>query len=269
MQQNYQDAMAIVRKFGKPDLFITFTCNPNWPEIKGSLPKNTSYQNAPLLVVRVFHLKLLAFIEDITKSHAFGKPVAYVYVVEFQKRGLPHAHILLILNEADKFYSANQIDDLIWAEIPDKNENPKLYELVAKHMIHGPCGIINPNAVCMQDNKCTKRFPKDFNDRTLLEVNGYPLYKRPDNGRFVEKTLFDGQCYKLDNRWVVGYVPKLLLKYECHINVEVCSSIQSVKYLFKYVYKGHDCANVRIVEQSNNLQNVLVWDEINNYLGKY
>ena len=34
MQQNNQDATAIVRKFGRPDLFITFTCNPTWPEIK-------------------------------------------------------------------------------------------------------------------------------------------------------------------------------------------------------------------------------------------
>lgn len=33
MHQLYQDAMSIVRQFGKPDLFITFTCNPNWPEI--------------------------------------------------------------------------------------------------------------------------------------------------------------------------------------------------------------------------------------------
>ena len=37
MQQNYQDAMAIVRKFGKPDLFITVTCNPNWREIVENL----------------------------------------------------------------------------------------------------------------------------------------------------------------------------------------------------------------------------------------
>jgi hypothetical protein len=33
MQMNYQDALAIVREFGKPDYFITFTANPAWPEI--------------------------------------------------------------------------------------------------------------------------------------------------------------------------------------------------------------------------------------------
>ena len=37
MQQNYQDPMSIVRKYGKPDLFITFTCNPKWKEIEEQL----------------------------------------------------------------------------------------------------------------------------------------------------------------------------------------------------------------------------------------
>ena len=44
----------------------------------------------------------------------------------------------------------------------------------------------------------------------------------------------------LDNRWVVPYNPKLLMMFNCNINVEACSSITSVKYLFKYIYKGHD-----------------------------
>ncbi|XP_022847592.1 uncharacterized protein LOC111370120 [Olea europaea var. sylvestris] len=47
----------------------------------------------------------------------------------------------------------------------------------------------------------------------------------------------------LDNRWVVPYNPYLSAKFDCQINVEVCSSIKALKYLYKYVYKGHDRIN--------------------------
>ena len=48
-------------------------------------------------------MKLKLFIEDVMENHVLGKPVAYVFVTEFQKRGLPHAHLLVILREEDKF----------------------------------------------------------------------------------------------------------------------------------------------------------------------
>ncbi|XP_043476309.1 uncharacterized protein LOC122507578 [Leptopilina heterotoma] len=37
MMQQYQDSMAIVARHGRPDLFITMTCNPNWKEIQENL----------------------------------------------------------------------------------------------------------------------------------------------------------------------------------------------------------------------------------------
>jgi len=76
-----------------------------------------------------------------------------------------------------------------------------------------------------------------------MEVNGYPLYRRRDQGRFIMKNGF-----RLDNRHVVPYCKYLTLKYNAHINVEVCSSIKAIKYVFKYVFKGHDCANVLSTE---------------------
>jgi len=66
----------------------------------------------------------------------------------------------------------------------------------------------------------------------------------------------------LDNRWVVPYHPYLSLKYGSHINVELCSSVASVKYIYKYIYKGFDCASVEINHQSNNKSK----DEVNTYL---
>ncbi|XP_035700915.1 uncharacterized protein LOC110861863 [Folsomia candida] len=57
MQQNFQDAMTIVREYGKPSLFITFTCNPKWPEIKSNLLPGQHGNNRPDIVARVFDRK--------------------------------------------------------------------------------------------------------------------------------------------------------------------------------------------------------------------
>ena len=80
-----------------------------------------------------------------------------------------------------------------------------------------------------------KQFPKKFTDTTSSPKDGYPLYRRMHYSRTVEVGGI-----KLDNRWVVPYNPYLLLKYNAYINVEICSTVSAVKYLYKYVYKGHD-----------------------------
>nr|GMD66909.1 uncharacterized protein LOC109176597 [Ipomoea batatas] len=68
MRGRYMDAMSLVQNFGKPDFFLTITCNPNWPEIKRLLEFNDEAQNRPDLVARVFHAKLQELKNDITKK---------------------------------------------------------------------------------------------------------------------------------------------------------------------------------------------------------
>jgi hypothetical protein len=72
---------------------------------------------------------------------------------------------------------------------------------------------------------------------------------------------------ELDNCWVVPHNVYLSTKYDMHINVEVCNTICAVKYLFKYVYKGHDRAAVEISRQSDNAieGNVVKANEIKKY----
>ncbi|UYV76743.1 hypothetical protein LAZ67_14001932, partial [Cordylochernes scorpioides] len=237
MQQNYQDAMAIVRKFGRPDLFVTFTCNPRWTDIVENLLPNQNPSDRPDLVARVFNLKLQQLLHEIVSQHVLGVVIARVHVVEFQKRGLPHAHMLFMLREEDKPRDRDAIDMLVCAEIPSPTMQVQLYDMVRKHMIHGPCGNFNLHSPCMSDGKCTKDFPKSFLQLTEANNNGYPRYRRRDDGQ----TLVVG-THEVDNRWVVPYNPYLLVRFNAHINVEVCASVKSVKYLFKYVYKGHDIA---------------------------
>ncbi len=96
-----------------------------------------------------------------------------------------------------------------------------------------------------------------------MDVNGYPIYRRRDMGH----TLLV-HCIELDNRWVVPHNVYLSTKYDVHINVEVCNNIRVVKYLFKYVYKGHDRATIEILRQSDNAieGNVVEANEIQKYL---
>nr|XP_051207578.1 uncharacterized protein LOC127323481 [Lolium perenne] len=123
-------------------------------------------------------------------------------------------------------------------EIPDKEKYHVLHDLVIKHMLHGPCGELKKSCPCMIDGQCRFHYPREFCAATQQGKDSYPIYRRRDNGRGVRIRGAD-----LDNRWVVPYNPFLLMRYNCHINVEACSSIKAVKYLFKYIYKGHDKAS--------------------------
>ncbi|XP_057310674.1 uncharacterized protein LOC130648635 [Hydractinia symbiolongicarpus] len=254
MAQNYQDAMAVIGKFGKPDFFLTFTCNPKWREITENLFAGQRAHDRPDLVSRVFKLKLNELLKDVTEMGVLGKTIAHVYVIEFQKRGLPHCHLLIHLDPNDKLRDADDIDSVISAEIPNQQEHPELFEIVRSCMIHGPCGHLNHNSRCMEDDVCTKSFPKNFLASTVAEVNGYPLYRRRDNGIHINVNNVD-----VDNRWIVPYNPWLSKKYNAHINLEACMSVKSVKCLYKYIYKGHDCANIEINERIDH-------DEVQTFL---
>ncbi|GFV21567.1 helitron_like_N domain-containing protein [Trichonephila clavipes] len=160
IEQNFQDAMSVVRDFGKPDLFLTFTCNPKWKEIKDNLFPEQKPHDRPDLVARIFDIKKKALLQDLKKNGSFGRIVADIHVIEFQKRGLPHMHLLLILAEEDKIRDPEIIHLIVSAELPDKTVDSKLHEIVKSTMIHGPCGVLNPNAPCIVDGVCTKGYPK-------------------------------------------------------------------------------------------------------------
>ncbi|KAL6176715.1 hypothetical protein ACLB2K_053348 [Fragaria x ananassa] len=257
MNQRYQDAMALVQKYGKPDIFLTMTCNPNWEEIREELLSGQVAQDRPDLCTRIFRVKFEELKEDVIKKGVLGNVVAYVYVIEFQKRGLSHVHMLLILNDDDKLNNPDDYDKIVRAEIPSQDEEPTLYNAVLGHMIHGPCGVHKRNAPCMKSGSCKRGYPKSFSANTCQGNDSYPIYRRRD---IHSNTDFDDNVNRqVDNRWVVPYNPWLLTKYDCHVNVEVCCSIKSVKYLYKYVYKGPDRVTFGVRQEANE-------DEVRNYV---
>lgn len=102
MYQLLQDAMALGRYYKKIDLFITMTANPKWPEITRELFPGQTAADRPDLVARVFHLKMKQLIREIFVDGILGRTVAYVFTIEFQKRGLPHMHLLIFFEQDDK-----------------------------------------------------------------------------------------------------------------------------------------------------------------------
>ena len=124
------------------------------------------------MVARIFKLKLSASMQDIVKSELFGKFVAYVKVIEFQKRRLLQSHTLFIRGWGGgggggggdvKPFTTEDIDLLVCAEI---SQDKISRELVARHMMPCPCGLANPNSPCMKDEHCNKKIHKSFNQQT-------------------------------------------------------------------------------------------------------
>ena len=156
--------------------------NPNWDEIAWELLSGqTSYDRLDL-VSRVFKLKKEELLDDIYKRNIFGRVPAYIYVIEFQKRGLPHIHLLVILDENCWLCTLHDIDSYISAQWPDPVTQPLLFETVKATMVYGPCGNFNPSAPCMQNDKCQKGYPKPFQQTIHTAKDGYPLYAHPDDG---------------------------------------------------------------------------------------
>ena len=161
---------------GSPPLFVTFTCNPDWAEILGELLPEQKPADRPDLCARVFKMKLDELMNDIKKKQVFGKVSGIVYSIEFQKRGLPHAHILIILDADDAPLTTDDYDKFVCAELPDPEQDPELFGIITKRNLHGPCSdrCQDENGVCKKDYlKIFKaQTERNSNERKLSETEG-------------------------------------------------------------------------------------------------
>ena len=179
--------------------------------------------------------------------------------------------MLVILETAIE--TVEKVDRIVTAELPDPVRDPELWETITTTMVHSPCGAEYPNTPCIQDGRgingtCSKYFPKDFSSTTIIERSGYPKYQQhePELGRYtftkrIKQPNGTYADFQYSNAWIVPYNPYLSKRFNCHINTEVCSSIQAVKYIYKYIYKGPDMANIVVGEgqhqQIHEVQNYL------------
>ena len=195
-------------------------------------------------VCRLFWRKVDYFIRMVRDEHIFGYCVGMVLVVEFQKRGLPHAHAILTL--AKKIRTPEEVDAVVTTAIPDKKSDPELFNLVTTKMVHQECG---PR--CMRKNRCSKGYPMAWRDETTLDDGrGFVAMKRPFEPH-PQRPQEPKQQFKLggkiyDRRSIVPYNAFLLRRLGCHVNVVPVNSFRQVSYLFKYVFKGGDLAQLEM-----------------------
>ena len=274
-----KNALALVSEYGRPTLFITLTCNPYWPEIvEQLLPGQTAFDRGDI-VCQVFHRKLEIVLKNIrygkyfkikNKRNEFYKIQFEVRVIEYQRRGLPHAHMVFKFKDntdlpryEEKAALASWIDHHITAtypstpsdeeplEIGESYEEDLIYAAIVKsHMLH-KC-FPESNGGCKNEkNVCSKGFDSNIvANVTSFDERGFPQYRRP-----TVKSLY-----------VVPHNRELLLDWNGHANVEFAGSTYTVIYLYKYLFKG----SKKVKMQLTNADDVNNNDEINLYLrGRY
>ena len=236
----YADAMTLPAHFGGIDYFLTFTTNPHWPEIAAH--SNISHgMNSPDLYCRVFYIKMKALLVDVLQNGVLGVVVAFAWSVEFQQRGLPHLHLVIIVRPEDKPHSPEIVDRVVSAQFPDPAADIDYFRAVCKHMIHGPCGYLKPSHYCMKGGTCRFDYPKRLQDSTTIPADGYTALARP-----FGRSVCISDTFVADNSWVVPHNRYLLLRYDAHVNVEASASITVVKYMFSYIYKGTKSSSAAI-----------------------
>ncbi|KAF6514101.1 hypothetical protein HZS61_006357 [Fusarium oxysporum f. sp. conglutinans] len=204
------DALALARRFGKPTFFITMTTNPGWPDIASALRSGQHFTDAPTVACRAFHMRL-QHLKAFIKRH-FGRLIYAITVVEFQKRGLPHAHMLIKVSPEP---TIDALDAIISAELPRSPADAALRASVLRTNIHSRNHLNGPS-YCNREGRCRIHF------------------RRREE----------------EDAWVVPYMPSLILYMDCHINVDVCLSVNVFMYLFKYLFKGPDKTSFRVSDDS-------------------
>ena len=190
-------------------------------------------------------IKIKKKIRNFIERYVFNEIKTHTYVIKFQKRNLFRVYILIINHFLNEITNDNvDVVDKIVISLMSKNyvtnskfKKTRLYDLMTSHMIHKNCFKIK-NVVCHDKNDiCIKRFFKS--QRNITNLNHSFDYSQMR--RFSRKCVSN---ISWNNIWIVSYNEYLLLKYQIYINVEICTSIKSMIYFYKYVFKNFDFVDV-------------------------
>jgi hypothetical protein len=154
LQKLAKNALAIVTELGKPTLFLTVSCNnPKRPDITSRVLEGQTAFDRPDITVPVFHAKIAALINNLKYQKYSKEEFVYEMMrsIEYQYRGMPHAHIVMQLKDvphnANGFIESSWIDANLSTEMPITQDNLCSHEekeyarKVKMHMKHHCCSL--------------------------------------------------------------------------------------------------------------------------------
>eukprot|EP00660_Eupelagonema_oceanica_P008530 gene8530-21023_t len=270
-----QNALAISARKGKATFFDTMTCNPHWPEIQECLLRHQTAEDRPDLCAAVFKQKLTQVLRAITTGkwhtrwrkerefrNADGVLVMEledtilkwrIYVIEYQFRGLPHAHIVYRVETLDgsQLLLGEEIDRVVQARYPTKDPKTGKYtsdadakhaEMITKHMLHQCTEQCRPEH--WRGERCQDGFPFPLCKKTHLDARGFVEYCRLTE----------------EDRYVVPHNGEILIELDCHYCRVVATLSKVLRYLYKYLHKGPDTAASKQVRARDKKQRHLKGD---------
>uniref|UniRef100_A0A0K0FSG3 Helitron_like_N domain-containing protein n=1 Tax=Strongyloides venezuelensis TaxID=75913 RepID=A0A0K0FSG3_STRVS len=212
-----------------------------------------------------------ALIHDLKENKIMGNVVYLQSTIEFQKRSLPHIHILVKVSKNDFRLTSDQVDKCVKAKFPDKEKNPRLFKIVTKTMVHSRCDISKTKVLCWNEEKniCTEKFSeqyqKNFTDRFGNKVNNdfcvtYNLYFNLKYNSHINYTHKSNE-----NKIAADVVETVDSKNEVllHIDSRYVGPSEAVWRIMKYPILYKDWTVVRLAIHLIN-KDCTVADEINN-----
>ena len=316
--EQVEKSMCVVARCGMPTYFITLTMNPNWPELKHLC--EPGYPPPPTATCRVFKQKLKELFKRLKKWD--GGMVYYMYVIEFQHRGLPHIHLAMRTRNDNPDLRAMNADinhemggdvkirshlsphiqtsmpthvrdsngDIVTEEFSKDGHPDEIFtrplnalyrELLVEHCLHGCVRKVGPEndrlrecRICKKSNRqleyCRRGYPHHYQTEPLLSESGYPVYRRTpldaDNHKEEIAILEDWIQKKKKGipvgvqavdelvRRIVPHSRELLEAFHCHNNVEWAYSVKLINYLYKYMHKNEQTANIAVSAVGNDNQ---------------
>ena len=247
----FHDALHLSRSRGPSHLFVTMTCNPNWPEVRALLDPNITldlkHPSHQTFLARVFVFKrkqLIARLKE--RDYLFPGHCGVdwiVYSTEWQKGDYPHAHIAVRLKidteripMNTQLYQISLMDQVVSACLPDEDA-PHYHQVIAFMQHPSECkSCLREKTKGCGVKTCRFYFPKPVCAESRIDARGFPVYRRREGDERI-----------VPHNW------KLLVEFQCHINAEWTFNSRHLAYVYGYMCKGADIAGVRIQDQVNEI----------------